>query len=161
MKLDYRTWGFFSREQAIKGFELYRHGNVKLDKAWDVGYIDLSGRVKDGRVYEATVMLHLARLHLPGEGKLRACLRVAVCLPGREYASGGSDACANLAGRAPSSAKIRRVDERKCAGQREGMPKTGFCGRIPQSGYGQLYRGRNQTVYREGCAHVRERVPHE
>lgn len=59
MKLDYRTWGFFSREQAIKGFELYRHGNVKLDKAWDVGYIDLSGRVKDGRVYEATVMLHL------------------------------------------------------------------------------------------------------
>ena len=50
MKLDYRTWGFFSREQAIKGFELYRHGNVKLDKAWDVGYIDLSGRVKDGRV---------------------------------------------------------------------------------------------------------------
>ena len=59
MKLDYRTWGFFSREQAIKGFELYQHGNVKLDKAWDVGYIDLSGRVKDGRVYEATVMLHL------------------------------------------------------------------------------------------------------
>lgn len=57
MKLNHQIWACFPREQAMKGYNLFRRGSVKLDYVLENDLLEMTGSVTDNVVYKAGVMI--------------------------------------------------------------------------------------------------------
>lgn len=57
MKLNERVWARFPRVLVMKGFELYRQGNVWLDHARSFPIIDVVGYVRDKKEYQVELTI--------------------------------------------------------------------------------------------------------